>query len=97
LAVFDFDQTISESHVYYALAGGPCELDVEPPYTSSEHGQLAKMGSEANFVTRAFGGNERIAKMTAFFETLTENGVESIICSRGSSVPSENASTRLAS
>lgn len=92
LAVFDFDQTLSACHVYYALSGGDGGLPVPPPYARSERGQLARIAeldglpefaSCGGFSAVAFGGQDRIAKLQSVFEELRAAGVECIVCSRG--------------
>mmetsp|Transcript_114261 Transcript_114261/g.287161 ORF Transcript_114261/g.287161 Transcript_114261/m.287161 type:complete len:439 (+) Transcript_114261:186-1502(+) len=92
LAVFDFDQTLSACHVYYAISGGEGGIPVPPPYARSERGQLARIAeldalpdfaSCGGFAVVAFGGPERVARMQAVFEELRAAGVECIVCSRG--------------
>mmetsp|Transcript_97938 Transcript_97938/g.255532 ORF Transcript_97938/g.255532 Transcript_97938/m.255532 type:complete len:424 (+) Transcript_97938:98-1369(+) len=93
LVVFDFDQTLSACHVYYALSGGDSGgLRVPPPHARSERGQLARIteldvlpefAKHGGFATAAFGGPQRVAALQALFDDLRAAGVECIVCSRG--------------
>lgn len=91
-AVFDFDQTLSEAHVYYALAGGDSAIHIPPPFARSERGQLARIAeldatpefsTLGGFAEAAFGGHKRVKDLGTLFEEFRAAGVESVICSRG--------------
>jgi len=92
LAIFDFDQTLSTCHVYYALSGGDGGVWVPPPYARTESGQLTRLAeldaqpefaAQGGFAYSAFGGTERVEQLKAFMEELHSSGVECIVCSRG--------------
>jgi len=92
LAIFDFDQTLSTCHVYYALSGGDGGVWVPPPYARTESGQLARLAelddqpefvAQGGFAYSAFGGTERVEQLKTFMEELRSSGVECIVCSRG--------------
>merc|ERR1712154_461469 len=68
LIVYDFDQTITDTHVFYQINGkGKDVLDKVP---------------DADLVG-FFGGPERVAKLKAHFSSLRERGCLLRICSFG--------------
>lgn len=92
LAIFDFDQTLSQAHVFKTLAGEDSSWKIPPPHAMTEIGQLVRIAeleasaefcAQGGFVMSAFGGADRIARLQTFLRHLTGNGVECIICSRG--------------
>lgn len=94
LAVFDFDQTLSCAHVYYALAHGQRvgSIATPQPFALTERGQLVRLAQldelpefrrYGGFALTAFGGPERVATLKMLFQDLHANGVDCIVCSRG--------------
>eukprot|EP00403_Amphidinium_massartii_P016128 CAMPEP_0178410686 /NCGR_PEP_ID=MMETSP0689_2-20121128/21110_1 /TAXON_ID=160604 /ORGANISM="Amphidinium massartii, Strain CS-259" /LENGTH=306 /DNA_ID=CAMNT_0020031875 /DNA_START=84 /DNA_END=1001 /DNA_ORIENTATION=- len=83
LLVFDFDCTLSVLHVYRTLAG---ELPGSPPpFAKTERGQLARLVEleKQAFVWHAFGGQGRVATISAFIAELRNTGVECVVATRG--------------
>lgn len=99
LVVFDFDQTLSQHHVFKALAGWDvceeAESDdpalVPAPWATSEEGQLCRIEelnrdthhAAGGFACVAFGGKERVEEIRRLLQSLRELDVELIICTKG--------------
>eukprot|EP00811_Abedinium_folium_P022834 NODE_3228_length_2071_cov_7.442901.p1 GENE.NODE_3228_length_2071_cov_7.442901~~NODE_3228_length_2071_cov_7.442901.p1 ORF type:complete len:592 (-),score=174.38 NODE_3228_length_2071_cov_7.442901:135-1910(-) len=91
LVVFDFDQTLSELHVFKTLAGlgGPFML---PPYARTELGQvlriseldsLSPFADRGGFALAAFGGRDRAMHLRQQLEDLQDKGLELLVCTKG--------------
>lgn len=92
LFVFDFDQTLSVSHVFKALAGWPGtgSFSVPPPFATSEIGQMVRMEQlnqceykAGGFAQAAFGGPQRVADVCAMLRGLQAEGAELFVCTKG--------------
>jgi len=92
MMVFDFDQTLSCTHVFYALSGrGTRGVSVPPPYTVSEEGQLCRIEElnkwtfkqDGGLSQAMFGGRKRVIEVQETLQSLQTSGVELIICTKG--------------
>ncbi|CAD7928854.1 unnamed protein product [Amoebophrya sp. A120] len=93
--VFDFDQTISQCHVFKCLAGfvtlGRGNF-LDGPYALSERGQIQKCFEadeemKGKFYEHCLGGKEQIAEMEKTFKKLRTNGCSLVVCSKGLVAP----------
>lgn len=92
LVFFDFDCTLTVSHVFASLAGishKSTPLCVPEPHAKTERGQLAKLveldttWGPGTFALAAFGGQERVQEIRSVLELLWSQGVDCFVCSRG--------------
>lgn len=92
LAVFDFDCTLTVSHVFSSLAGDMfTPTPVPPPHARTEMGQLSRLleldahpdWGPGGFALKAFGGAERVGQIQKLLTELHEAGAECVVCSRG--------------
>jgi len=96
LVVFDFDQTLSTIHVFKVLAGWE-KLEHDPlPKTvaATQRGQIHRINAlnqaqpydsygPVGFVTKAFGGDERVEQLRAHLKVLRSSGAHAVVCTRG--------------
>lgn len=92
LIVFDFDQTLSEIHVFKSLAGWDGGVRFAGPTASSELGQLRLIkqldacepfAAAGGFATVAFGGHARCGLLRYYISALRREGAEMVVCTKG--------------
>jgi len=92
LVVFDFDGTLSASHIWNSLSGaGKSPTPLPPPYSRTELGQIAKIvevdntnlyGGPGGFAVAVFGGADRLERIHRHLRELHSYNVECVVCSR---------------
>ena len=92
LVVFDFDGTLSTSHIWNAFTGfGPSATPIPPPHSTTERGQIKRLseidatpqyGGPCGFSLQVFGGQERLQQLRELLEGLRNANIECMVCSR---------------
>lgn len=88
IIVFDFDQTISTSHLFKCLAGWERTKLFPGPHAASEPGQVRLLLDSAGqfgdgFYHTCLGGEQRVKFLDETFTQLKKNGCDLYVCSKG--------------